>query len=114
MVARITFKEGVRLCNLQPQVALALQIAAGCYGLVNVDEMVVTSCNDSTHRRGSLHYSGNAVDLRTKSIKSTSVPVLLDHLKHALGVDFDVVLESFHMNDRKPNEHLHVEYQPKD
>lgn len=113
MTARITFKSGVRLGNLQPQTVLAIQVAAGCYGVMDIEEMVVTSINDGSHSRGSLHYSGNAVDLRTNSVPTSKVRKLEAHLKMALGADFDVVLESFVENQRQPNEHIHIEHQPK-
>jgi len=113
MIARITLKPGVRLSNLQPQIVLALQVAAGCYGIEALDEMVVTSCNDSTHRRGSLHYAGAAVDLRSKSIPADAVERVVERMKVALGVDFDVVLEAWNATAREANEHIHLEYQPK-
>ena len=108
--ARITLKKGVRLGALQPQVVLGLVVAAGCYGLRDMEEMVVTSCNDSKHGRGSLHYSGNAVDLRTNTAARIYVEGLHSDIVLALGVDFDVILEDY----GTPNEHIHMEYQPKD
>ncbi len=113
MTSRISLKAGVRLGNLQPQTALAIQIAAGCYGSLGVDEMVVTSCNDSKHGYGSLHFSGAAFDLRTKSLRVVDVERLVAMLKMSLGSDFDVVLEDWQANSRQSNEHIHIEYQPK-
>ena len=109
MTAYVSLKKGVRLSNLAPQMAVAILIAAGCYGARGVRQLVVTSCNDSKHGWGSLHFSGNAVDLRSKNVPRGTLDALVMSLKSALGADCDVVLE-----DRDgDNEHIHAEYQPK-
>jgi hypothetical protein len=112
-MARISLKAGVSLSNLQPQAALGLQIAAGCYGMVGMEEMVVTSVNDSKHRSGSLHYAGAAFDLRSKTVRTNDIEKLVSYLKMSLGADFDVVIEDFQTNTRQANEHIHIEFQPK-
>ena len=73
-------------------------------------ECVVTSVCDSRHSHGSLHFSGGAVDFRTKHLHPNEVKLAVsDDCKRALGREFDVIIE--HLG--KPNEHLHVEWQPK-
>jgi hypothetical protein len=66
-------------------------------------EAVITSGKDGVHSRTSLHYSGNALDFRTRDMKPTMRKLMRDIIAEKLGKDYDVVLES---------DHLHVEYQP--
>lgn len=100
-------KPGVRLANLSPQMALAAQVVASVYASFNAN-CTITSANDSTHMNGSLHYKGNALDFRVRDF-SGDRHVLAEMVEQALGRDFDVLLESV----GTPNEHLHVEYDPK-
>jgi hypothetical protein len=64
-------------------------------------EMTITSAKDGKHMVGSLHYTGNAIDIRTRDM------IFLSKVKRQitfdLGIDFDVVLE---------NDHIHIEYDP--
>ena len=98
-------KAGVRLAGLQPQMVLAAMVVNEIYGDT---ECVITSANDSKHSAASLHYKGCALDFRTHNYTNDKV-YLRDKIKAALGQDFDVVLEAV----GTPNEHLHVEYDPK-
>jgi hypothetical protein len=100
-------KPGVKLTALQPQMVLAAAIVHSIYQRNNV-LCTITSANDSTHMVGSLHYSGCALDFRTKNYASSKA-LLVEQIKTALGDDFDVVFEG----QDTDNEHLHVEYQPK-
>jgi len=68
-------------------------------------DCVVTSAIDGVHSHGSRHYSGLAVDLRTRNIDAEDMKrMVFNDIKHALGADFDVVLEETH---------LHIEFDPK-
>ena len=98
-------KPGVRLTDLQPQVVLAAFIVDEIYADA---ECVITSANDSKHSDASLHYKGCALDFRTHNY-SNDKGELRDRIKAALGQDFDVVLEAV----GTPNEHLHLEWDPK-
>lgn len=64
----------------------------------------VTSMEDSQHGLNSLHYSGNAADIRTRHVPVSQLPALHRALVDALGRDYDVVLEKTH---------IHIEYDPK-
>ena len=102
-------KVGVKLVDLCPQMVLALLIVEGCYHRQIPDyEVWVTSCNDSKHMDGSLHYIGKAADTRTKDFTGDKHQLLTD-CREALGANFDVLLEG----EGTDNEHLHVEYDPK-
>lgn len=101
-------KSGVNLKDLAPQMALGYCIVAGVYARLNC-VCTITSGNDSTHKEGSLHYVGEALDFRTHTVSRQVLDELVAGVKEALGDNFDVVLESRGL----PNEHLHVEYDPK-
>ena len=95
-------KHGVDLRGLSPQMAIAYTIACRCYGQY---DCVITSASDGKHGPNSLHYKGQALDLRTRHINGQGLQLVVDKLKEALGSQFDVVLES---------DHIHVEFDPKD
>lgn len=68
------------------------------------DTPVITSWMDGKHINGSKHFSGLALDFRTRILTESEKHRFTQALRDELGRDFDVVLES---------DHLHVEYDPK-
>ena len=89
--------------GLQPQMVLAaLRVENECK-LIGVD-CWITSANDREHSTGSLHYSGLALDFRTRDIPIELRQSFSNKVKMALGQEFDVVLEK---------DHLHVEWDVK-
>lgn len=102
-------KAGVRLTDLAPQMVVAVVVVDGICGKYGV-ECVVTSANDSKHSAKSWHYRGRALDFRTHyEALNGREQEFRDAVKAALGDEFDVVIEAV----GTPNEHLHVEYDPK-
>lgn len=96
------------LSRMQPEILLAVIIAMGAFETAGVREMMVTSICDGTHMKGSLHYAGMAVDIRTKGTGMSQR--LYDAVRKALPANlYDVLLE----NKDQDNEHIHIEYQPK-
>lgn len=95
-------KAGVQLANLSPQIVLALTMADQAYRAIGVS-MVVTSISDGKHSAGSLHYSGQAADLRTRTVPVKQRQALRDTIARTVGSEFDVVLES---------DHIHLEFDP--
>ncbi len=91
-------KNGVDLRGLSPQMAIAYTIATKCYGQY---DCVITSANDSKHGPNSLHYKGQALDLRTRHMNEQGLQAVFHKLKEALGEQFDTVLEA---------DHLHIEF----
>ena len=92
----------VNLSGLSLEMIKAVLHAARVWQLHGMSQLTITSANDGTHKPGSKHYDGDAVDLRTWSL-----PDLLgmaDQLRQDLGPDYDVVIEQ---------DHLHIEYDPK-
>ena len=104
----VIIKEGVIFRTLRPEVRRIIDIGEIIFDLLGVD-LVITSANDGKHSPESLHYSGLALDMRIKHIgKVEDKKRAATFLTLALGDDYDVVLESL----GKPNEHIHVEYDP--
>lgn len=104
------FKSGVEL-KIQPFMASALPSIDLAHHDVEIDRLaVVTSANDSKHMLGSLHYTGLAVDLRTRDLAEPVILRLTAALRRRLNGDenknhpFQIVKEV---------DHVHVEYQPK-
>lgn len=96
-------KPGVKLDELSPQMVLAAVIVDGVAQAFGV-EAVITSGSDGVHKKTSLHYGGKAFDFRTRFLDPVQQRAFTTGCKEALGVNYDVVLES---------DHLHVEYDPK-
>ena len=97
-------KPGVRIQGVSTEVAFIMPAIAAAFEKCGC-ELTITSVIDGKHSRGSLHYSGNAIDLRTRHMHAESISRVVVLLKDALGDDFDVVKES---------NHLHLEYDPKE
>lgn len=104
MSLSLSLKKGVRINGLTPEMGMGVQIIASIFAAHNKNA-VITSVADGKHSRGSKHYSGNAVDWRTRHLLTSERDKITLDCKASLGDDFDVVLES---------DHLHVEYDPKD
>lgn len=97
-------KEGVTFEGISLELAEALALADQIYLAWAGRELVLTSLKDGKHSKKSLHYSGNAADLRTRDLTPRQQATILSELKLALGKDYDVVLEI---------DHIHLEYDPK-
>ncbi len=96
-------KKGVSVKQLSPQIVLAIGVADAVYREFG-KELVITSVCDGKHRKNSLHYSGNAVDLRTRYFGKAVITKVAQALVDKLTIDYDVVVE---------DDHIHLEYDPK-
>ncbi len=104
----LKFKFGVKLDALQPQMVLAVIVIEAVYSKYGYD-CFITSANDSSHKAGSLHYKGRALDFRLNSLKKEDREKVVGDVAVFLGEDYDILHES----PDTANEHLHVEYDPK-
>jgi len=93
-----------RVVTLSPAILEALEQARYAATDVGLAELEVTCGPEGRHRRASLHYSGQAVDLRSRSMEEDQALAFVRSLRMRLGGDYDVVVEETH---------IHVEYQPK-
>tara|TARA_Y100000310_G_scaffold312514_1_gene359886 strand:- start:1701 stop:2024 length:324 start_codon:yes stop_codon:yes gene_type:complete len=78
-------------------------IIDACHWSACEREAIITSAVDRKHKRGSKHYSGQAIDLRSGDLDAAQIANLAELLINALGDEFDVVVESTH---------IHIEYDP--
>jgi hypothetical protein len=97
----VQIKPGVRVKGLSNELLLAVLIAQTIYNETE-PSMVITSVTDGKHSANSLHYTGDAVDLRLP-MQSTRDQIV-SQLKTALGDSYDVILEV---------DHIHIEYDPR-
>jgi len=103
-------KSGVRILGLKAEILLGMVIAKETLKEVAPGiDFVVTACVDGKHKEGSLHYAGQAFDMRTHDLGEPSRDQFLVSLRIALGTDFDAIIEDIDTD----NEHIHVEWQPK-
>ena len=93
-------KPNVKLQGIRPELLVGMMVAVSVFDIHGYD-MVVTSVTDGKHSRASLHYVGQAFDVRLPGENGRKVS---DEIRESLIDDFDVVLES---------DHIHIEYQPK-
>lgn len=67
--------------------------------------LVITSGSDGTHMEGSKHYTGEALDVRSKTLNATVRQQFITTLRAQLGPSFTVLLEDV----GTANEHVHCQ-----
>jgi hypothetical protein len=104
----LTTKATVRFAVITPALLHMLgtleRVSREMFGLPD-EGLVITSGSDGTHMEGSKHYTGEAIDLRSKTLNATMRSSLITTLRRELGPQFTVLLEDV----GQPNEHLHVQ-----
>ncbi len=96
-------KPRVRIHGVRPEIAFVMPIIERVFHEA-MEELVITSVIEGKHSRGSLHYVGAAIDIRTRDMSGTVIADIITALHDCLGDDFDTVRETTH---------IHVEFQPK-
>lgn len=99
-----SIKKGAKVNGLRPEILMGWDIAESVYNDYGV-ACVLTEGTGGKHSRGSLHYVGQAIDLRTREFTSQAIKQsVAQEIQELLGDEYDVVLES---------DHIHLEFQPK-
>ena len=96
-------KKSVSVYGLKPEILFAAIVARDVFAAYGY-EFVITSGSDGKHGRGSLHYQGLAIDIRTRHVEENMHQALKTEIADRLTDEFDVVLEETH---------IHIEYQRK-
>jgi hypothetical protein len=98
----IATKKGVILHGLDARMFSAIHKARRIW-IRHGKMLVVTSGLEGRHKKGSLHYVGLAVDLRSRDFVPTTRSQVTRELRRSLGDGFEVIGE---------RHHIHVEYDP--
>lgn len=68
-------------------------------------DITITAGTEGKHMPGSKHYTGEALDIRTRDLSDAQRDYILFTLRSRLGLGYDVV-EEFNPP------HIHIEYDP--
>jgi hypothetical protein len=99
----LSIKPGARVQGLSNEIQLAITVAIGIFDKWDKDT-IITSGTDGPHSHSSLHYTGDAVDFRTRHLTQDQKTAIARLLKDSLGDEYDVVVEP---------DHFHVEFDPR-
>lgn len=102
----IRWKDTCRFDVLHGAILLAILRAEEIYAAAGA-VCWLTSANDSTHRHGSKHYTGKAVDLRVHHLPDDATrATVAAQLRSALGPQYTVLYEGA----GTPNAHIHLQF----
>ena len=106
-MARLTVKASARFKEFTPALLYILNVvyleALEC---TSVENIVITSVNDSGHSKHSRHYTDEAIDIRTRNFpKAVARQRFQTALRRSLGKQFTVLFES----PNTPNQHIHIQ-----
>lgn len=105
------YKAGVVVWNMHPKIESLLEDGGfldHTFWRMAGRQCIVTSCREGKHGTKSLHYKGRAFDIRTNDLPSMKTVEIHLALREELDAEYDIVLEWL----GKPNEHIHIEYDP--
>ena len=104
----IKIKPGVIFKTLRPEIYGLFELIDDTFADRGLD-CWITSAQDGKHMKGSKHYEGLAIDLRSKNLPSKAEKRrVLEELKEGAGPDYDIILEG----EGKLQEHFHAEFDP--
>ena len=97
------FKDGVSVVGIKKEIISIIGFLS--YVFYSMEKpLVITSCTDGKHMKGSKHYSGYAIDIRIRHLTQKETDSFIWRFKFWYEKDYDIVLEK---------DHIHVEYDPK-
>ena len=99
-----SYKDGVNHSSLSNHISNKLSDIDQVHLQVVKRRAIITSGRDGKHMKNSKHYTGEAIDLRTRDLTRGKATRLLKALRDKLGNKYDVILET---------DHIHLEYDPR-
>lgn len=97
------FKDGVNVDGVKKE-TIVLMLLLNTFFVRRLSKaFIVTSCTDGKHMKGSKHYSGYAIDIRTRHLTPREINILVSWFKMYHDDVYDMVVEK---------DHIHVEYDP--
>jgi hypothetical protein len=97
------YKGGVHSAGLKSSILTILHKVDEAHKEVIGRDAIITATLNGKHMKKSLHYSGNAIDLRTRDITKVKAEELTKKLKEKVGIGYDIIFEK---------DHIHLEYDP--
>ena len=105
----LAVKPGVEL-STRPEMEVVRRAVERVWSAFGFRPTITSGMESESVHRTQIHYQGLAEDYRTKDIFPVSLkPTMFAQLRAILGSDYDVIFE----DEGTPNEHLHVEYDPR-
>lgn len=99
----VEFKDGVSVNGIKKETITLIGIL-NCYFYIFINKpFVITSCTDGKHMKGSKHYSGYAIDIRSRHLDNLEIVKLVNWFEINHGLKYDMVVEK---------DHIHIEYDP--
>lgn len=108
VIVKVEKMYGNKLVEIMPsdKIIYVLRVADSISVKQFSKEIVITSLLDSVHSKKSLHYGGNAADLRSYIYTESEIRQFIEMLKSVVGKDYDII------HELEPA-HIHIEYDPK-
>lgn len=100
----VQFKDGVSVDGIKKETIAIIGFLNCLFEFIIGKPLVITSCTDGKHMKGSKHYSGYAIDIRTRHLLPREIDQVISCFKQWHAKEYDIVLEK---------DHIHVEYDPK-
>lgn len=100
---QLVVKQGVNFKYFTQPAIRIMQVALKTWIYLEATP-TVTSAFDGKHMKDSLHYTGLAMDFRTKNLSEQDAKKWASDMSKELGKDYQCVIEV---------DHLHVEFDPK-
>ena len=97
-------KDGIKYEDMDEKIEAIIPTVDKVFNEIAGRDAIITSAREGNHSRNSRHYSGQAIDLRTRDLTPDKIEKVRVKLQNSLGKDYDVV---------KEETHIHVEYDPK-
>ena len=94
---------GTTLTGLSDEIAKQEDKVDSVFNKLADRDAILTFTTNGVHSAKSLHYKGDAIDIRTRDLSPEQITSAKEMLQKKLGSDYDVINEGTH---------IHVEYDP--